>query len=170
MTGRGISTYENNNDRKIQRSSKNHNSIEINGLSANEVWNSFRVARKSKISSLKISKNSIYAECLGYYHNFKFNVHKRKWILKNKNLQILDEVKNKDFKIYLNFTPETNVKYNNIENCYLIKNGNVKAKISFDSTKHSLKKLNNYEDFENIKKFFCIEIFSKKTASSIKLH
>ena len=171
LTGRGISTYENNNDRKIQRSSKNHNSIEINGLSANEVWNSFRVARKSKISSLKISKNSIYAECLGYYHNFKFNVHKIKLILKNKNLQILDEVKNKDFKIYLNFTPETNVKYNNIENCYLIKNGNVKAKISFDSTKHSLKEFNYYEDFENIKKCFCIEIFSKKNCNtSIKLH
>ena len=65
MTGRGISTYENNNDRKIQRSSKNHNSIEINGLSANEVWNSFRVARKSKISSLKISKTQFMLNVLG---------------------------------------------------------------------------------------------------------
>jgi len=171
MTGRGISTYENNNDRKTQRSSKNHNAIEINGLSANEVWNSFRVARKSKISNLKISKNSIYAECLGYYHNSRFNVHKRKWILKNRSLQILDNVKNKYFKIYFNFTPKTNVKYNKIDDCYLIKNGNVNAKISFSSTKHTLKELNYYENFENIKKSFCIEIFSKENCNTtIKLH
>ena len=40
----------------------------------------------------------------------------------------------------------------------------LRQKISFDSTKHSLKEFNYYEDFENIKKCFCIEIFSKKTA------
>ncbi|WP_143323901.1 heparinase II/III family protein [Candidatus Pelagibacter communis] len=167
LTGRGISTYENNNDRKNQRSSSNHNTIEIDNLSANEVWKSFRVARKSKILNLKISNNSINAQCLGYFSGSNFSTHKRKWILNNKSLEIIDNVKNKDFKIHFNFSPETKVKYIKKFNYYSIKNGNVDAKISFESRKHSLKEINYYEDFENIKKSFCIEIISKDNCKTL---
>ena len=76
----GISTYEKNEIRQLQRSTKSHNTVMIDDFDQSEVWGGFRVARRAKIFDLKSGKNQISAthngyKRLGVFHNrcFEFN-------------------------------------------------------------------------------------------------
>jgi len=45
----GVSTYEANDTRALERSTAAHNAVEIAGASSSEVWAAFRVARRARI-------------------------------------------------------------------------------------------------------------------------
>ncbi len=62
----GISTYENNARRHYERSTAAHNTVEVNGLDQSEVWSSFRVARRAKITEIVETEESVRATHDGY--------------------------------------------------------------------------------------------------------
>lgn len=77
----GLSTYETNERRTLERSTASHNTVEIDGKNQSEVWGGFRVARRAKIIHLKESENYIEATHDGYkrigaLHTRKFITHK----------------------------------------------------------------------------------------------
>jgi hypothetical protein len=45
----GVSTYEANDIRALERSTAAHNTVELNGADSSEVWAAFRVARRARI-------------------------------------------------------------------------------------------------------------------------
>ena len=47
----GVSTYEKNERRQIERSTSSHNTITIGDYEQSEVWGGFRVAKRAKILS-----------------------------------------------------------------------------------------------------------------------
>lgn len=61
-----ISTYENNELRHYQRSTKAHNTVEVNGKDSSQVWSSFRVANRAKVYDVQISDGCISAKHDGY--------------------------------------------------------------------------------------------------------
>ena len=71
----GISTYEKNNIRQLQRSTFSHNTVMIGNSDQSEVWGGFRVARRAKVFDLQSLENKISAKHNGYKR--KGIVHKR---------------------------------------------------------------------------------------------
>jgi len=105
----GISTYENNRLRLQQRSTTNHNTININGINNNEVWSSFRVGRRAKVKIIQEHTDYLKAVHNGYSH---INLlHSRSWKVEEKSIRILDELIGKsaigEFNIHLH--PEVKV-------------------------------------------------------------
>ena len=46
----GISTYEKNERRQLERSTASHNTVTVNGSNSSKVWGGFRVAERAKVS------------------------------------------------------------------------------------------------------------------------
>ncbi len=62
----GLSTYETNARRTLERSTASHNTVEVGGVDQSEVWGGFRVAKRAKIIYLDENNNEIKATHDGY--------------------------------------------------------------------------------------------------------
>lgn len=58
LVNTGTSTYEAGARRKAERATAAHNTVEIDGLDSSEVWSSFRVARRARITDLEITHDA----------------------------------------------------------------------------------------------------------------
>lgn len=87
----GLSTYESNKRRTLERSTTSHNTVEINGKSQSEVWGGFRVANRAQITYLKESKNSIEATHDGYQKGMNI-LHTRKCSFEQSKIIIEDSL------------------------------------------------------------------------------
>ncbi|WP_345974736.1 alginate lyase family protein [Sulfurimonas sp. HSL3-7] len=84
----GLSTYETNQRRMIERSTSAHNTVEVDGLNQSEVWGGFRVARRAKIIHLDENSHIIEATHDGYkrigvLHTRKFTVNERSIVIED---------------------------------------------------------------------------------------
>ena len=102
----GVSTYEANETRKYERSTKAHNTVEINGCDSSVVWDAFKVAQRAKIISVEESENSIEATHDGYFKRFGI-YHTRKWIFHDNKIIIEDVLNRKGRAVSrLHFHPD----------------------------------------------------------------
>lgn len=62
----GISTYEKNQRRQLERSTESHNCIMLNSQSSSEVWGGFRVAKRAKTRLINESVYGVEAEHTGF--------------------------------------------------------------------------------------------------------
>lgn len=84
----GISTYEKNTRRTLERSTAAHNTVQVAGLEQSEVWGGFRVAKRARITSLTQSDGQLMAAHNGYRH---IGVqHQRSFHWNNEQLEIHD--------------------------------------------------------------------------------
>ena len=84
----GISTYENNNIREIERSTNFHNTIKLNGKNSSEIWGAFRIADRANIIDLVEEEYCIKASHDGYkkyglVHERKFSMLRQKFIIQD---------------------------------------------------------------------------------------
>lgn len=68
----GLSTYNISSERDFERSTKAHNTVEINCENSSEVWSGFRVADRAVVSNIIEKENYIKATHNGYKK--KFNI------------------------------------------------------------------------------------------------
>ena len=106
----GISTYETNRRRDIERSTFSHNTVEINNTNSSEVWGSFRVANRACIANLIEKDDTILAthngyKKLGIYHTRTWEFQENKIIIKDSLNQKADAIFRLHF--YPNITKET---------------------------------------------------------------
>jgi len=85
----GISTYEKNERRQIERSTKAHNTVAIANKNQSDVWGGFRVARRAKIIEINETKNQISATHDGYkdincYHHRTFTALENEILIEDK--------------------------------------------------------------------------------------
>lgn len=104
----GISTYEKNERRQLERSTISHNTVTINGENSSGVWGGFRVANRAKVSIFRDHDNGIEAIHDGYR---KFGVeHKRSFAKETNSFQVVDfldgNLKAKRIEGHLHFHPE----------------------------------------------------------------
>ena len=83
----GTSTYDRGERRELERASKSHNVVTLDGLSSSDVWSAHRVGRRAVVNIHEDSENEICAS-----HNGFGTDHKRSWSLGNKMLSIVDSV------------------------------------------------------------------------------
>ena len=90
----GTSQYEMGKQRNFERSTKAHNTVEIDGENSSEVWAGFRVARRARPFDISIQRNedefTIVAAHDGYERLRGKPVHRRKWKLTKYDLQVTD--------------------------------------------------------------------------------
>ena len=92
----GISTYDATNLRAYQRSTKAHNTVEIDGKNSCDVWSSFRVGKRLKINDFHAvcTDNNIVLQAShnGYSRMRKPLLHKRKMCVLSNSFLISDKV------------------------------------------------------------------------------
>lgn len=135
LINKGVSTYEKNDLRFLQRSTESHNTVKIDDKNSSAVWSSFRVGKKSEVFNTKISKKNylISASHNGFSNFIKTITHNRTWKLKDDYLSINDEIsgKFKNFKIFFHFSP--NVKIFKKNNLIKFQINKIKGTISFSN-------------------------------------
>ena len=62
----GISTYNKNKIRLLERSTANHNTVSINGLNSSKIWSAFRVGKRAEVEFNKDSESHISVFHDGY--------------------------------------------------------------------------------------------------------
>jgi uncharacterized heparinase superfamily protein len=86
----GISTYEKNARRHLERSTSSHNTVTINGLNSSAVWSAFRVAQRAKTTLHSDASNSLEASHNGYR---KLDIrHIRKFEVNQEGIKVSDEL------------------------------------------------------------------------------
>ena len=92
----GISCYHCPHERNQQRGTAAHNTIEVDGLPSSEVWSSFRVARRAKITDLSVKTTAnemlVRATHNGYRRLTNVGNHERTWTLGSGQLFITDQI------------------------------------------------------------------------------
>jgi hypothetical protein len=101
----GLSTYETNARRMLERSTSAHNTVEVAGKNQSQVWGGFRVGKRAKIVSLEENKQGVSAVHNGYKD---IGVrHRRSFSFAPKSLVIEDllEGEKSEGRAYLHFSP-----------------------------------------------------------------
>lgn len=92
----GTSVYGTGEQRKQERSTAAHSTIEIDGQDSSEVWSGFRVARRARVNNLfdETSDSEIRLSAChdGYKRLSGKPVHCREWIFRGNNLIINDKI------------------------------------------------------------------------------
>ena len=92
----GISTYEKNERRHLERSTVSHNTVTVNGLNSSQVWSGFRVAKRAKVKVLRDDNNTVVATHDGYR---EYGIAcKREVSVLGKTIHIVDTVEGAKFK------------------------------------------------------------------------
>lgn len=147
----GLSTYETNERRNVERATSSHNTVEIDGENQSEVWGGFRVARRAKIVNIVESSNYVKATHDGFKRIGA--MHTRKFIFEDNRLKIEDIVesnKNHECISYLHFYPNTELEIIdnkiicdgiiiNVENCLEIEKENYYYSEGFNKLKEAEK-------------------------------
>jgi len=110
----GVSTYENNQRRQVERSTQAHNTVVVDDTNQSEVWGGFRVAQRAKVIALSHADNSLKATHDGY--RSKGLLHTREFITKPERIVIYDTLTGKasyPAVAYLHFHPSIMVEIKN---------------------------------------------------------
>lgn len=86
----GTSTYELGKRRQWERSTAAHNTVEVAGQSSSEVWASFRIGRRARVSLMTDSETALIARHDGYRHLGL--VHERSWMPEPATIHITDNL------------------------------------------------------------------------------
>jgi len=144
----GISTYEKNEQRQLERSTVFHNTVVMNDKNQSDVWGGFRVGRRATVKILKDESNEVIAEHNGYHPI----IHTRSFKFKQDQIIIKDNLsqKSENAKAFSHFSPKVDFEIQN--NMLFLTNLNIK--IVFNKAN---------KIFEN--KFFCPQGYNKFTES-----
>ncbi len=162
----GLSTYETNERRNLERSTASHNTVEIDGMDQSEVWSSFRVANRAYIVDIEETDDSIKAVHNGYEKRLGA-LHQREFLFEDKKIKIIDTViSEKEYNAIarLHFYPEIEPKI--IEGGAQIDD----IKIRIKSSNFKINDYNYAPEFNKLKKAKMLEIpFTKKLEIEIVL-
>lgn len=86
----GISTYEKNERRHLERSTSSHNTVTVNNQNSSHVWSGFRVAKRATVKVLKDEPQRIIASHNGY-RDFGVTCHRAVKVVGN-SVEIIDAI------------------------------------------------------------------------------
>lgn len=87
----GVSTYDKNKRRQYERSSSAHNTVTIQDIDAYEVWDGFRVGRRSEVKVIVEKGDYIKAYYKGS-RKIKKSIHSREFKMLERGFLIIDRV------------------------------------------------------------------------------
>ena len=114
----GTSVYGADQERQRQRGTRAHSTVTIDGENSSEVWGGFRVARRARVSRVKIDDGQwvmASAEHDGYARLNGAPTHSRKWCLAQGALEVSDLITgagSQHIEIYFHLGPGLTAKMN----------------------------------------------------------
>ena len=103
----GTGEYGLSEERLRQRGTSAHSTIELDGKSSSEVWSGFRVAQRARLTDVEIidedNKLEFSAVHDGYTRIVSKPLHKRKWKVNDRCLEVVDEVTGSQNSVQLRF-------------------------------------------------------------------
>ena len=152
----GVSTYEKNKVRQLERGTSSHNTVIINNQEQTQVWGGFRVAKRAKVISLEETNNTVNSTHNGY-KNLDIS-HTRNFLTKKNSIIIKDYItKQVNHKQIANFHFHPSITDVTIDNSNVFIE-NMKIEISFNGKNIFIEK----EDYE-------FAVGFNKTKKAIKL-
>jgi len=92
----GTSVYGTGPQRRRERATAAHSTVEVDGLDSSEVWAGFRVGRRARVRGLAVSRSasevSVTAAHDGYAWRPGRPIHRRRWTLTPSSLAIDDRI------------------------------------------------------------------------------
>lgn len=92
----GTSVYDADPDRRhLERSTRSHNTVEVDGQNSSEVWASFRVARRARVTDALFEESDIAQALTARHDGFRRHGgpwHRRRWELTETSLTIMDSL------------------------------------------------------------------------------
>ena len=89
----GTSTYAEGPQRRLERSTASHSTVEIDGDNSSEVWAGFRVGRRARMRDVRVSEAG---EVSGAHDGYAWRpgrpIHRRSWRATDAALSITDEI------------------------------------------------------------------------------
>ncbi len=162
----GLSTYETNERRTLERSTSSHNTVELEGLDQSEVWGGFRVANRAYIVDIDETDDFIRTTHDGYKKRLD-TLHQREFVFEDKKIKIIDTIiSEKEYNAIarLHFYPELEPIIMNDG----LQIDNIKIKIQGSTFK--IKEYNYAPEFNKLIKAKMLEIpFTKKLEIEIIL-
>jgi uncharacterized heparinase superfamily protein len=114
----GTSCYGLNDRREFERSTKAHNTVEINNMSSSETWASFRVGRRAYPYDLSLKKknDNLVIKCShdGYKRLSRHLSHTRMWTFNKNKISIKDTIKGEYQSGVSRFILHSGIKLNKI--------------------------------------------------------
>ncbi len=107
----GLSTYEINVRRQLERSTQSHNTVVVDNLDQSEIWGGFRVANRATI--IMINENTDEVEALHDGYKKIGILHTRKFEANDESIKIVDSIDSNNKHqclAYLHFYPGITVK------------------------------------------------------------
>ncbi|MBC3758485.1 alginate lyase family protein [Hyunsoonleella sp. SJ7] len=85
----GISTYEKNERRQLERATCAHNTVQMDGFEQSEIWGGFRVGKRARIIALEETEKSVKAthdgyKSLGVLHSREFSTANNKILISDR--------------------------------------------------------------------------------------
>jgi hypothetical protein len=108
IVDRGVSTYNDNEMRMLEKSTNAHNTLSINSADSAVLWSSFRMAKRPSIFCLSKALNIIDYKHDGYFYNYKI-WHRRRIEHSEKGIQITDCLlgwKGQNAQLFYHFHPD----------------------------------------------------------------
>lgn len=129
----GISTYEDNRERHLQRGTSMHNTMEVNNLDSSEVWSSFRVGRRARPLNIdwEIDAGDLVLEAShdGYAHLTDVGLVSREWRLSASKLVVTDSVQGHPDRVVSRFRTHPSLEQRLLgESCGIYSNEDIEVK------------------------------------------
>jgi hypothetical protein len=103
----GISTYNNTTRRQLERSTKAHNAVTVDGKNSSDVWGGFRIGRRAKVKIPTDMEDHITAIHNGFG---KTGTHRRTFQITRETFEITDTISTpKNAISYIHFAPDTKI-------------------------------------------------------------
>lgn len=153
----GLSTYNTGKQRDSERSTKAHNTVEVNETNSSEVWGGFRVAKRAKIVEFERTIDVIKATHNGYKDKFGI-LHTRKWEFIHNKIIITDNLSKKCKAISrLHFHPDVTEEV-------------IKEKINIQNMKYKIRSYDYAPEFNKTLSALVLEVeFEKELKVEIKI-
>jgi uncharacterized heparinase superfamily protein len=125
----GCSLYEQSAERLRQRSTQAHNTVVVDGHDSSEVWASFRVARRARVSDVRVSDARDETTVSGAHDGFRRLggnvIHRRAWRLDTLGLAIEDSLDGaySCAEAFLHFHPEVSIEQTSATSARLQRSG-----------------------------------------------
>ena len=145
----GLSTYNTGKLRDDERSTKSHNTVEIDSQNSSEVWGGFRVANRANVFNLIEKEDYVEATHDGYKKKFGI-LHTRIWKFEENKIVIEDNL-NKNYKAIARFHFHPDILENEILN-----------KINLDVLQYKISKYNYSPEFNKTIESLVLEISFEK--------
>jgi uncharacterized heparinase superfamily protein len=137
----GVSTYAANSTRAAERGTAAHNAVTLDGIDSSEVWSSFRVGARARVTAFSAGEDADAAWACGTHDGYRRRtryraLHKRQWRTGADGVEIMDELTGRgapQAEIAIHLHPDCQVRRESAQRVGIVTRGGARLVLSLDA-------------------------------------